>query len=177
MERSTVSQVGALYLQPGNTRIFRGRLGSIHCVLNGTEAFANVYCLLCFPISNPDHYIAVCHTDDDNKEQEIGIIESLDAFPAEVQELVRASLKRQYFAQVVTRVLSVKFEFGLLFFEVMVEGDRKIEFAMRWQHDKAIDYGNGGKVLLDVFDNRFIIPSVSDLSKADQDRLKRFIYW
>lgn len=177
MERLTVSQVGARYLKPENTVIFRGRLGSIHCVVGDTEAFANVYCLLCFPITHPDKYIAVCHTDDDNKEQDIGIIESLDEFPEEVRELVRGSLKRQYFAQVVTRILSVKWEYGLLFFEVMVEGGRPVEFAMRWQQDKAIDYGHGGKVLLDVLDNRFIIPRVADLASADQDRLMRFIYW
>jgi len=177
MERSTVSLVGARYLVPERCRIYRGRLGSIHCIINDAEAFANVYCVLCFPISHPDRYISVCYTDDDNKEQEIGIIEDLEAFPGEVRDLVHANLKRQYFEQVVTRVHNVKWEFGLLFFEVSTAEDGKKEFMMRWQHDKALDYGKNGKVLLDVYDNRYIITSVPDLATTDRDRLMRYIYW
>jgi len=49
---------------------------------------------------------------------------------------------------------------------------------MRWQHDKAIEFGKeNGKVLLDVFENRYIIPSIDELPRSDSERLLRFIYW
>jgi hypothetical protein len=176
MERTALQAVGARYLLAEKTRIFLGRLGSIHCVVDEKDAYANVYCALCFPVRFPTRYVTVCYTDEENKEQEIGVIEDLDAFPAETQAIVRASLNRQYFEQTVARIYEVRWEFGLLFFEVETAAGRK-EFMMRWQHDRAIDYGDSGKVLLDVFDNRYVIPSVEKLPNGDRDRLMRFIYW
>jgi hypothetical protein len=176
MDTQTQQTIGIRYLTPEKTKIFTGRLGSIHCVIDDKEAYANVYCLLCFPVTYPAKFISVNYTNEENKENEIGVIEDLTVFPEETRAIINASLHRQYFEQVITRVLAVKWEFGLLFFEVETS-ERKIEFMMRWQHDKAIEYGKNGKVLLDVYDNRFLIPSVDNLPSADRDRLRRFIYW
>jgi hypothetical protein len=175
-EPAALARVGARYLTPQNAVIFIGRLGSIHCVIDDREAYANVYCQLCFPIAAPLRYIAVCHTDDEGKEEQLGVIEELTAFSDETQGIIRRSLRRQYFEQTIARVHSVKWEFGLLVLEVSTEEGRR-SFMMRWQHDRAVDFGKNGKVLLDVWDNRYIIPSVEDLPPADRGRLMRFIYW
>jgi hypothetical protein len=176
MERTTLAAVGARYLTPENTRLFRGRLGSIHCVVNDTEAFANVYCKLCMPVRYPAKFISVWHTNDENKERQIGIIESLEGFDDDARALVSASLSRQYYERTVTRIYDVKWQFGLLSFDVQTEDDRT-NFMMRWQHDRALEHGDNGKVLLDVYENRYVIPSVSALPNGDRDRMMRYIYW
>ena len=38
-------------------------------------------------------------------------------------------------------------------------------------------YGDHGKVLLDVFDNRYVIPNVERLAKQDRELFQRWIYW
>jgi hypothetical protein len=48
---------------------------------------------------------------------------------------------------------------------------------MRWQTDRAQDYGEHGKVLIDAFENRYLIPNVSKLSKAEVNIFTRFVYW
>ncbi len=48
---------------------------------------------------------------------------------------------------------------------------------MRWRYDRTQDFGESGKVLLDVYENRYIIPDVNSLPKADREALTRFIYW
>ncbi len=176
IKRPSLRDVGVRYLTPENTHLFIGTLGSLHCIVDDKEAYANVYCLLTFPISYPQNYISVCYSDDEGKEQEIGVIEALDDFPEEAQKLVQQSLARQYFEQVIRRIYDTRWEYGLIFFDVETDSGRK-HFSMRWQHDKALEYGRNGKVLLDTFNNRYVIPSVPDLPGADRNRLMRFIYW
>ena len=48
---------------------------------------------------------------------------------------------------------------------------------MRWQHDRAVDYGRRGKVLIDVDDNRYLIPDLEQLSQREFDEFRRYIYW
>jgi len=176
VDNEALQKVGARYLTPEDTHIFIGRLGSLHCIVDDSEAYANVHCILTFPISHPDQYISVCYSDDEGKEQEIGIIKNLYLFSEEIQKLVRESLGRRYFEQFITRIFDVKWEFGLLFFDVETEEGHK-KFTMRWQHDRALEYGKSGKVLLDTFENRYVIPSLQSLPQADRNRLMRFIYW
>ena len=176
MERATLSSVGARYLTPEDTRLFRGPQGSIHCALNDTEAFANVYCKLCMPVRYPTRFISVWHTTDDNKERHIGIIEQLDGFDEQTRTLIRGSLAQQYFERHISRIFDVTWQFGLLSFDVETEGERT-SFMMRWQHDRALEHGDDGKVLLDVYENRYVIASMRALPAGDRDRLMRYIYW
>lgn len=176
MERMKLDAVGARYLDAAKTRIFEGRLGSMHCIVEDAEAFANVYCKLCMPVRHPTRYISVWHTNDENKEKQIGIIENLDTFPVEARELVLDSLSHQYFERAVERIYDVKWQFGLLFMDVQTKEERT-EFMMRWQHDRAIEHGDHGKILLDVFENRYVIADMRALPSGDRDRLMRFIYW
>lgn len=177
MGTDALEQIGMRFLTPQNCNIFVGRLCTIHCVVSDAEAYANVYCLRCFAISHPDRFIQVSHTNDEGKEREIGVIEDLSVFPAETQALIRSSLRRQYYEQVIVRIDAVRSEFGLLFFDVTTESGEARSFTMRWQQDKAVEYGAQGKVLLDVFDNRYVIPSVEGLPTRDRTRLVRYIYW
>jgi len=51
------------------------------------------------------------------------------------------------------------------------------QFIMPWRHDRAEDYSNTGKLLLDVFDNRYVIRDLSELPPADRRRLTSYVYW
>ncbi len=175
-ERHNLRDVGVRYLTPQNCHLYIGTLGSLHCIVEDKEAYANVYCLMTFPISHPYSYISVCYSDNEGKEQEIGVIEKLDNFSEEVQNLVKQSLGRHYFEQTILRIHDSRWEYGLIFFDVETDSGRK-QFSMRWQHDKALEYGRHGKVLLDTFNNRYVIPSVPDMPAADRNRLLRYIYW
>lgn len=174
--RATLREVGVRYLTPENSHFFIGSLGSLHCIVDDQEAYANVHCLLSFPISFPQNFISVWYTDERGKEHEIGVIERLEDFPGEMQKLIRQSLGRQYYEQRIRRIYETRWEYGLIFFDVETDNGRT-QFSMRWQHEKALEYGQNGKVLLDTFDNRYVIPSVADLPSSDRNKLMRFIYW
>ncbi|MEI6971836.1 MAG: DUF1854 domain-containing protein [bacterium] len=168
--------MGVRLLTPENTKLFEGAFSLLHCHVSG-ETFRGVYAILMFPIRHNDRFISLRYTDLDDKEKEIGIIDDLSVFPTEAGQMVRNILVKHYYEHVLTRIHSVEHEFGLLFFDVETEQMGPMKFVMPWRGDRAEDFGTNGKLLLDSFDNRYIIPDLSKLPASDQHEFTNFIYW
>lgn len=176
MADSRLVVTGVRRLTPATTKIFEGAFTLLHCAVMGDQTYRGVFAVLMFPIRYPDRHISLRYTGEKDKVHEIGVIEELHAFPDGTQTLIRAALKKQYHEHIIHRVHEVREEFGLLFFTVETQRGRQ-EFMMPWRHDRAEDFGAGGKVLLDVNENRFIVPDVQALPAKDQRRFTNFIYW
>jgi len=180
-QRAKPSEVGVRFLDPKTTRIFTGAHDLLHVQVEaadweGERLFRGVFAAMAFPISCPDRYISLRYFELDGRDKEIGMIDDPKLFPQEAQDLVRRSLSRTYYELTITRVYTVEFKYSLLFLNVETEQGRR-EFQMRWRYDRTQDFGESGKVLLDVYENRYIIPDVNSLPKADREALTRFIYW
>ena len=173
---SQLALAGVRRLTPENSVIFQGKLSHIHCVVDDKDLYTGIFAMRLFPIHYPQHFISLCHTDDDDKEKEIGVIEDLAIFPEEAQALVNASLRDQYYEQIITRILNIECEHGLLFFDVETQRGKE-SFIMPWRGDRAEDYGRKGKVLLDALDNRYVIPDVDGLPAKDLRKFLSYIYW
>ena len=173
---SRLAITGVRRLTADTATIFEGAFSLLHCAVKGDQMYRGVFAVLMFPIRYPDCYISLRYTGEKDKVREIGVIEDLSAFSVETQTLIRAILKKQYHEHIISRVYGVRHEFGLLFFEVETQRGRQ-EFMMPWRHDRAEDFGAGGKVLLDVNENRFIVPDVLSLPAKDQRRFTNYIYW
>lgn len=169
--------MGVRLLTPGNTTIFEGTFSLLHCAVKDDTLYRGVYAVLMFPIRYTDRYISLRYTDAEDKDKEIGIIEELGAFPEEVRKLVRNTLVKHYYEQVLTRIYSVENEYGLLFFDVESQQLGRIQFVMPWRGDRAEDFGENGKTLLDSFDNRYLIPDLAELPAADRNAFTSYIYW
>jgi hypothetical protein len=48
---------------------------------------------------------------------------------------------------------------------------------MRWSQSQVQDFGDRGKVLVDVDDNRFLVPDVQALLPRERDLFQRYVYW
>lgn len=164
------------WLVPETTQIFEGTFSLLHCAVKNDTLYRGVFAVMMFPISAPGSFISLRYTDSEEKDREIGVIRHLDAFPEEQQQLVHASLVKHYYEQEITRVYEVKFEYGLLFFDVETVRSRE-QFTTYWAYDRAQEYGVNGKLILDVHNNRYLVPDVARLPAADQARFTRFIYW
>ena len=167
---------GVRRLTPETTTIFLGTFSLLHCSVKGDNLYRGVFAVRMFPVRDPTRYISLHYTDVADKDQEIGVIEDLSVFSKEMQELVSRSLAAHYHEQVIQRVHKVYNQYGLLFFEVETQRGSE-EFVMPWRGDRTEEYGEKGKVLLDAFDNRYIIPNVDQLPPADQRRFANYIYW
>jgi hypothetical protein len=48
---------------------------------------------------------------------------------------------------------------------------------MRWAQNQTQDFGSNGKILVDLEDNRFLVPDIGALPTRDRELLQRYIYW
>ena len=171
-----LAETGERRIVPGNCQIFEGTFSLLHCTVLNDQIYRGVFASLAFPVSHPDKFICLRYHDSDGKNKPIGLIEDLSVFDEASQALIRESLRKHYYEQRIERIIKVQFKFGLLFFDVQT-GRGPGEFTMHWQYDRAQDYGEHGKVLLDTFENRFVIPDLRTLPPRDRVRFQRFIYW
>ena len=53
----------------------------------------------------------------------------------------------------------------------------KASFYLRWSQDRAVDYGQRGKVLISLENNRYLIPDLEKLTPSERTEFQRYIYW
>ncbi|HEY3393380.1 MAG TPA: DUF1854 domain-containing protein [Lacipirellulaceae bacterium] len=164
------------WLMPGDATITTAKRGGLEVAVNGGDTHRGVFAVNLFPATSPDDYISLRIWTRDGTEQEIGVLRKLDDWPAEAQSLVRAALARRYWLQTITGVDQIKLELGHLTFEVRTDhGPRR--FTMRWSQSQVQDFGERGKVLLDLDDNRYLVPDVDALRPRESDLFQRYVYW
>ncbi len=198
-ESSAINQSSQLrWLTPNDTRIHTARLGGmeVHVAASLRDAdsksppdfnssfesrrdsttWRGVFAVNLFPATNPDDYISLRVWNRDGTEHEIGIVRRLDEWPVEARVLVREALNRRYWLQTVTGVDSIKLELGHLTLDVRTaHGPR--QFTMRWSQSQVQDFGERGKILLDLDDNRYLVPDVEALPEREQELFLRYVYW
>ena len=176
-----IRAVGYRRLDPEKVRLSVGRHGVVSCTVEGDEkTYHGVFASRLFPVRYGSNFIVLFHTDrDDNayRLKEIGVLEDLAPLRPEDLALVNQSLAKNYNEHIITRVYAVKEEYDFLFFDVETKRFGYRRFVMPWRIDRAIDYGESGKLLLDAYDNRYIIPDISALSTADRRAFTHYVYW
>jgi ATP-binding cassette, subfamily B, bacterial len=174
------------WLEPGDCEIRGATHGGVEVELadrvvlshenQPNNIYRGVFAVNLFPATNPDDYVSLRIWDRDGQEQEIGILRRINDWPMEAQIMVRAALERRYWLQTVTGVDNIKMEMGHLTLDVRtLHGPRK--FTMRWSQAQVQDFGESGKVLLDLDDNRYLVPDVEALPPKEQDLFLRYVYW
>jgi hypothetical protein len=163
------------YLTPDICRIHLGNLGALHITVKGEGIWGGLYTAYAFPVAYPDGFISIVQTAED-QDTELGVIRDLGEFPPADAALVREALHRRYFVHTITRLISIQMKYNQLL--LVVDTDKgPVEFFMRWTQDRAVDYGQKGKVLIDVNDNRYLIPDVEAMPVKERVDFTRFIYW
>ncbi len=164
------------YLTPEIARIHLGSRGALHVTVLNDRIYGGVYAACVFPVRKPNEYISLRHKNAKGEEVEVGIVRNLAEWPQTDRTLVQEALQRHYFVHTITRIYHIGWKYGFVAFDV--ETDKgPAQFLMRWQSDRAVDYGGRGKVLLDVDENRYLIPDIEALSPRERDEFSRYIYW
>jgi len=129
-----------------------------------------------FPASHPEAYLSVRGWNETGEEVEHGMIRDLAAWPASDAAIVRGGLARRSLVRRIDRVHAVKLSHGYLDFAVETDVGPQ-SFTMRWTSGQAMDFGSDGKMLVDVEDNRWVVPRVAALPKPDRERFLQYVYW
>jgi len=164
------------YLTPDTCTIHLGTLSSLHVTVRDEGIYGGVYAAYAFPVSYRENFISLMHTGGDGEETEIGLVRDVNAFPESQANLIREALARRYLIHTILQIHKIGWDHGLVRFDTETDKGR-ICFLMRWKHDRAVDYGQRGKVLIDVYDNHYLIPDLEKLPAKEQQDFRRIIYW
>ena len=164
------------YLHPDSCIIHVGTHSALHVTIKNERIYGGVYAVYAFPVAYPEGYISLMYTASDGKELEIGVIRDMKELPPEQINLVRQALVRRYFIHTITNIRRIAWKYGFVSFEVDTDKGQA-NFLMRWQHDRAADYGRSGKILIDTDQNRYLIPDMEKLQPDQRRDFQRYIYW
>lgn len=175
INEDTVRAFMPRWLTPENCRVATGRRGALEVTHDG-QVYRGVFAVNLFPASNPGDYISLRVWNRDGSEQEIGILRELGRWPGEAQQLVSDALSRRYYLQTITGIDAIRLELGHLSIAARTDhGPRR--FTMRWSQSHVQDFGERGKVLLDLDDNRYLVPDAEALPPRERDLFQRYVYW
>lgn len=144
-------------LDPKRTRVFRVA-GVTRLTLEEDRSWTKVSVSRAFPLSDPDHYIGFL----DGAGKDVGLLHDPGQLDHDSRRVVDEELERRYFVPVVERVLSVKEEFGTVYW--MVETDRgEKEVIVRNMRDNLQELSASRIIITDVDGNRFEFPDINKL--------------
>ncbi len=164
------------WLEPESAQLRASRHESLEIEMADGTIHRGVFAIRCFPATVPEDYISLRIWDREGKERELAIIRHVGRWSARNQELLRAALARRYFLRRITAIEEIKPEYGHLHFRVRTE-QGLTEFMMRSNQSQAQDFASRGKILVDLEDNRFLVPDIDELSPRDRELFQRYIYW
>lgn len=163
------------YLTPQNTKILRGKFNTMN-VLYKRNLYKGVFAVSCFPVREPYKFISLFYQNENGEIEEIGIIKDIKDFSDEERKILIETLNKHYFSFIITKINDIKWRFGFLLFDVETDKGKR-EFYLKWERSRAIDYGERGKILIDVFEDRYIVPDIEKLSLFEKNLFTKFIYW
>jgi len=141
---------------------------------DGTR-YARVSLRSCFPVGKGSTFLSVRDANTEDQD-EIGIIDDWFALTGSDREAVAAELGLYYFVPLIRRVMSIKEEFGFLYWTVdTTRGPRQFVMRNSIVH-YAREVAHGRWLLIDVNQARWEIPNLDALDAQSQKLVRRFLY-
>jgi len=154
-------------LDPKRIRVFR--LGGVaRLTLQDDRSWIKVSVARAFPLSDPEHYLGFL----DGAGKDVGLLHDPGLLDPESRKVVDEELEKRYFVPVVERVLSVKEEFGTIYWKVETDRGEK-EIIARNLRDNLQELSASRVMLTDVDGNRFEFPDINRLDGKTQSILLR----
>ena len=170
----------SIALTPENARFTRseGNLISLEVTQPSGEVefFERIVPIRAFPITAPDHFIAIREPDTQlsGRGAEIGMIETLDGFSPEVVDMITLELSRRYFTPSIKKIHSFHEKFGYCYWDVTTTAGR-VEFIMSNPTNSIRTLEDGRVFMYDIDGNCFTIEDPAKLDKHSYKKVEIYL--
>lgn len=130
----------------------------------------------CFPLSANDTDILVRVPDtEETRGNEIGMIENIERLEPGSKDAVLRELGLFYFVPLIQKILSIREEFGFLYWSVDTDRGKK-EFIMRDSITNSVRKVSEGRwLIIDINQTRFEVQNFDSLDSRSQKLLRRYL--
>ena len=136
--------------------------------LEGERSWTKISPARTFPLSDPEHYIGFL----DGGGKDIGMLYDPSQLDHDSRRVVEEEVERRYFVPVIDRVISVKEEFGAVYWNVETDRGEK-EIVVRNLRDNMQELSATRIIITDVDGNRYEIPDVTKMDNKSQGIIMR----
>ena len=170
----------SIELTPENAKFTRsaGNLISLEVTQPSgkVEFFERIVPIRAFPITSPDKFIAIREPDTqlNGRGAEIGIIETLECFPAEMADMINDELGRRYFTPCIKKIHSFHEKFGYCYWDVTTTAGR-VEFIMSNPTNSIRTLEDGRVFMYDIDGNCFTIEDPAKLDKHSYKKVEIYL--
>lgn len=162
-----VSSFELRILDPKKMKVFH-HAGVPRLTLDGERSWTKIAPARTFPLSDPEHYIGFL----DGAGKDIGILYDPAQLESASRHVVEEEIERRYFVPVIDRVISVKEEFGAVYWNVETDRGEK-EIVVRNLRDNMQELSATRMIVTDVDGNRYEIPDVTNMDNKSQAIIMR----
>ena len=165
---------------PENARITKSGGGLISLEVTQpsgkVEFIERIVPVRAFPISSPEFFIAIREPDTQlgGRGAEIGMIETLDIFPADVASMIRIALGRRYFTPSIKKIHGFKEKFGYCYWDVTTTAGR-VEFIMNNPTNNIRTLEDGRVFMYAIDGNCFTIDDPRKLDKHSYKKVEIYL--
>jgi hypothetical protein len=153
-------------IQPDQLRLFYHPEGMARLTVDNDRSYPKVKVVLAAPLSRPHEWVSLT----DGKGDEIVMLPNLDALEPSSRRVAEQELQRRYLTCQVRRLLTLKQEFGVTYWEA--ETDRGIrDFVIRDLQENCVWLSETHLLLIDVDGSRFEVPDRRLLDERSQQLL------
>lgn len=170
-ERAATSErepeLGLRWLDPSVDCIKEGlRPGSLHVVAGGRD-FHDVFALRTFPASHERCYLSLRRREPSERDVEVGMVRSLDDWPAGVQEAVVRCLGRRYLLRRIEEIRQVQVRGNELSLAVLTAGG-PARVCLHKPGEGVQPFGDRGLLLIDGGGNYYVLPDRAGLPRRQR---------
>jgi uncharacterized protein DUF1854 len=157
-------------INPAELRLFYHPEGMARLTVENDRSYLKVKLALAAPLSRPRKYVSLLN----GKGEEIVLLPDLEALAPASREVAEKELQRRYLTSQVRRLLSLRQEFGVTYWEA--ETDRGIrDFVVRDLQENCVWLSESHLLLIDVDGSRFEISDRQQLDELSRQLLEAIL--
>jgi len=160
----------AKILDPATLRFYRAEDGTPRLEMKEDRTYLEFRASRLFPVTKRFDYLSIM----DGMGDEIGVLKRLRNVPKPMRRLILEELRRRYLTPQITRVNSLKDEYGILYWDVDTSRGRR-EFVVREVRENIREFAGGRMMITDVDGNCFEIADLDALPGKGVSELYRLL--